>query len=283
RQENNITEPGEKEATSDVRKFFSELTDPSANLNQKAQAERNLRLQLKIIEGLNMRSIVQKNNYIHSTVANATFYLGGIVFVTFLILFVFIINFPGFILNPLQQFTEAIDQMTQKNYDVRLDLKTNDEFGELSKSFNVMAANVGTSENANLTKIITEELQIKTLIEEMTDAVFAINEKREILFINTTAQKILNLDERNIVGHPVDGLLKKNDLLKNILENKGKEHVLKTQVDGKPAYFKQKSFEIMAPNLKPDLFSTLQYSSFPAGTIYILKDSTASIEHDKVG
>jgi nitrogen fixation/metabolism regulation signal transduction histidine kinase len=200
-----------------------------------------------------------------------------------LILFVFIINFPGFILNPLQQFTEAIDQVTQKNYDVRLDLKTNDEFGELSKSFNEMAADIGKSETAHLTKIATEEVQIKTLIGEMPDAVLGINEKREVLFINSLAQKILNLHERDIVGRAVDGFLKKNDLLKNVLENKEKEQVLKTQVDGKPAYFKQMSFEIMAPNLKPDLLSTLQYSSFPAGTIYILKKITESVEQNKVG
>jgi nitrogen fixation/metabolism regulation signal transduction histidine kinase len=282
KQENNITEPGEREATGAVRKYFGLLIDPSLSLNQKLQAERNIRLQLKKIDGLNMRAIVQKNNYIHSTVANATFYLGAIVFITFLILFIFIVNFPGFILNPLHEFTEAIEQITEKNYDARLDFKTGDEFGELSAAFNKMAANLSELENTNLTKIITEDLQIKTLIEEMPDAVIGVSEKKEILFINSIAAKILNLDEKNIIGVSADGLLKKNNLLKNILENKEPENVLKIQADGKTSYFQQKNFEIVAPNLKPDLFVTVQYSGFTAATIYILKDVTESKLVDKV-
>lgn len=277
RQENNITEPGERDATANVRKSFGALTNPSLSLNQKLQAERNIRLQLKKIEGLNMHAIVQKNNYIHSTVAKATFYLGAIVFITFLILFVFIVNFPGFILNPLQEFTEAIEQIGQKNYDTRLEFNSGDEFSELAEAFNTMAANLSESENKNLTKIIVKDLQIKTLIEETEDAVIGISEKKEILFINSAAIKILNLDEKRAVGHSADELVKSNNLLKDILENKQLDSILEIEVDGKVSHFQQKSFEIVAPNLKPDLFVTIQYAGFTAGMIYILKNMTESI------
>jgi NtrC-family two-component system sensor histidine kinase KinB len=277
KQENNITEPGEREATANVRKSFGTITDPSLSLAQKLPAERSIRLSLKTIEGLNMRAIVQKNNYIHSTVSKATFYLGGIVFITFLILFVFIVNFPGFILNPLHEFTEAIDQISQKNYDMRLEFNSGDEFSELSEAFNTMAANLSESENKNLTKIIVGELQIKKLIEEMEDAVIGINEKKEILFINSTALKILNLDGKNIVGHSADELVKRNSLLKNILENKEPDSVMEIKVDGKTSHFQQKSLEIVAPNLKPDLFVTIQYAGFTAGMVYVLKNVTESI------
>ncbi|MDB4900723.1 MAG: kinB 1 [Mucilaginibacter sp.] len=277
KQENNITEPGEREATADVRKSFGALINPSLTLRQKLHAERNVRISLKTIEGLNMRAIVQKNNYIHSTVAKATFYLGAIVFITFLILFIFIVNFPGFILNPLQEFTEAMEQIGQKNYDVRLDFKTDDEFGELAETFNEMAAKLSELENTNLTKIIVEELQIKTLIEETEDAVIGVSEKKEILFINSMAIKVLNLDEKNVIGHSTDELVKSNNLLKNILENKEPENIFKIKVDGKMSYFQQKNFEIVAPNLKPDLFVTVQYAGFTAGIIYILKKVTEPV------
>jgi NtrC-family two-component system sensor histidine kinase KinB len=277
KQENNITEPGEQEATANVRKSFKALVNPLLNLNQKLQAERNIRLQLKKIEGLNMHAIVQKNNYIHSTVEKATFYLGAIVFITFLILFVFIVNFPGFIVNPLHEFTEAIDQISQKNYDTRLEFNSGDEFSELAEAFNMMAANLSESENKNLTKIIVEELQIKTLIEEMEDAVIGISEKKEILFINSLALKVLNLEEKDVTGHSVDDLVKKNNLLKSIVENQEPENMLKIKTDGKMSYFQQKSFEIVAPNLKPDLFVTIQYAGFTAGMIHILKKVTEPI------
>jgi NtrC-family two-component system sensor histidine kinase KinB len=134
KQENNITERGEKEATGNVRKAYSSLIDPSQSIPQKLQDERNIRLYLKTIDGLNMQAIVLKNNYIHSTVSEATFYLGGIVFITFLILFVFIVNFPGFILNPLNKFIEGVQGISQKNYDIRLEFKTSDEFAANRKT-----------------------------------------------------------------------------------------------------------------------------------------------------
>src|ERR1700733_586807 len=167
KQEHNITEPGEKEATAGVHKAFSEITDPNSALSAKQQAARTARFQLKTIEGLNMKAIVQKNNYIHDTVSKATFYLGGIVFVTFLILFVFIINFPGFILNPLNQFIDGVHEIGQKNYDVRLEFKTGDEFAALAVEFNAMATDLSDLENKSLTKVISGENQVKILMEEM--------------------------------------------------------------------------------------------------------------------
>jgi NtrC-family two-component system sensor histidine kinase KinB len=196
KQENNITEPGEKEATAGVRKAFSELSDPSLNIADKQKAERDARLQLKIIEGLNMKAIVAKNNYIHETVSKATLYLGGIVFVTFLILFVFIVNFPGFILNPLNEFIEGVHEIRQKNYSARLEFKTSDEFAELALEFNAMAANLAEWDNISQTKILSCESQLKILIEETPDAVIGLNEKQEILFLNKAARKILKVGEK---------------------------------------------------------------------------------------
>lgn len=282
KQENNITEPGEREATVNLRKAFNLLIDPSQSLNQKRQAEKDIRLQILKIEEQNMRAIVFKNSYTHSTMARATLYLEGVGFITFLILFILIANFPGFIIDPLHEFAEGIEQISQKNYDTRLELTTSDEFAELANDFNTMAARLKELENDSLEKIISEQLRIKTLIEEMPDAVIGINEKQEILFINGTARKILNLDEKSVIGQPAQRLIGNNNLLKIILENKNPKNPLKINLDGEVAYFKQKNFEIVAPNLKPDVLDPLQYAGHSAGMIYILKDVTEFQEHDGV-
>ena len=270
KQENNITEPGEKTATDSLRHAFNLLISSSSDLNQKQQAERIARLQLKKIEKLNMHAIELKNDYTHSTVSKATLYLGGMVFITFLILFVLIVNFPGFILNPLQKLTHGLDQVSKKNYDTRLKFNTSDEFTQLAEAFNTMAIHLGEQENADLTKVIAAELRIKMLIEEMHDAVLGVNDKQEILFINHEARKILNLGEKSVIGQSVLGLSKNNHLLKMILENNGNENPLKINQDDKVLYFQQKSLEIVVPNLKTDL-DTLQVAGYSAGMIQILK------------
>lgn len=270
KQENNITEPGEKAATDSLRYAFNLLIDRSSDLNQKQQAERGARLQLKNIEGLNMHAIELKNEYTHSTVSKATLYLGGTAFITFLILFVLIVNFPGFIQNPLRELGDGLDQVTQKNYDTRLKFDTSDEFIQLAEAFNRMAAHLGERENADLTKIIAAELRIKMLIEEMQDAVLGVNEKQEILFVNREAREILNLGEKSVIGQSLLKLSKSNDLLKMMLENNDADNPLKINREGKALHFQHKSIEIVVPNLKTDL-DTLQVASYPAGMTHILK------------
>ena len=274
KQEKNITEPGEKEATARVRYDFMLLIGPSESADQKLATVREIRALLKTIDGLNMQAIVQKNNATHETVNKATLYLGGMGLITFLIIFILIANFPGFIINPLHQLAEGLQDIREKNYDTRLEFKTSNEFAELSTAFNAMAEELGKLENANLTRIMTEGIRIKALVEETPDAVFGLNENKEIIFMNAVAKKILAIEDKKVIGKHIDELIKKNSLLKTLMDAKHSDEPLKVHYEGKTSLFQQKSIEIVAPNLKPNLLDALQFSGFPAGMIYVLKDVT---------
>jgi two-component system, NtrC family, sensor histidine kinase KinB len=282
KQENNITERGEKEATASVRKSFGLLIDPSSSLNQKQQIEGNIRLQLKKIDGLNMQAIVKKNNFTHTAVDQAALYLGGMGFITFLILFILIANFPGFILNPLSELKEALQDVNEKNYDTRLEFNTSNEFTQLATAFNTMAEGLDKWENTLQVEIFSERERIKTLVEETDDAVICLNEKQEFLFVNAVAKEILNLNEKQVIGKPINGFIEKNNLLEAILDNKDETKPLKVTLNGKVSLFQKKSIEIVVPNLKPSPFDSIQLSGYSVGMIYILKNVTEFKEHDIV-
>ncbi|HEY8783681.1 MAG TPA: HAMP domain-containing protein [Mucilaginibacter sp.] len=281
KQENNITELGEKEATAGVRNGFRLLSNPSVSLAQKQRAVKDIRSLLETIDGLNLHAIVLKNDSTHETVNKATLYLGVMAFITFLILFVLIANFPGFIIDPLHELAEGLQEVGQKNYDVRLDLTTSDEFVQLSNAFNTMAAALGEFENTSLTKILSEEIRIKTLIEETPDVVIGLNEKQEVLFMNTAAKNILNLGDKQVTGKAVNELRKNNNLLKVILDNKDLDDPLKIDLDGKISYFQQKNIEVVVPNLKLNTFDSVQFSGFSAGMIYVLKEAPEVVSSER--
>ena len=272
KQENNITEPGEKQATADLRNSYTLLTASPGSVTDKLKAEKNIRFELKTIDGLNMKAIVAKNNYIHETVSNATLYLGAIVFVTFLILFIFIVNFPGFILNPLNEFIEGVREVNRKHYNTRLEFKTNDEFAELAVEFNELASNLEKRENDSLKMMLSAENQVKILSNEIADAIVAVNENQEVIFVNNIAKKVLETGEMPVRGRRVKDIVKSNELLKAIAEKDMIKSVLSMPVNGKAHQFQLKKFEIVIPNLKSQPPGTLQFSGFPAGMIYILKD-----------
>jgi transcriptional regulator with PAS, ATPase and Fis domain len=144
-----------------------------------------------------------------------------------------------------------------------------------------MAASLGESENISLTKILSEEIRIKTLIEETQDMIIGLNEKQEVLFMNTVAKNVLNLAEKQVIGKAVSELEKNSKLLKTILDNKDLDDPLKVHLDGKVSYFQQKNIEIVVPNLKMNTFDAVQFSGFSAGMIYILKEAPEVVSSER--
>jgi len=186
-EENNVTETGEKNAVIALRKAFTTIKSQNISSDQKNDAMAQIRLQLRNIDELNMDAIVRKNDNATKATEKATIYLSVTAFVSFLILFTFIVNFPGFIANPLKELLEGIKEISRKNYKQKLEFKGNDEFSELALAFNKMAVELKNWDNTNVAHLKSEKLRIETIIEQMQDAIIGLNEKQEILFLNKVA------------------------------------------------------------------------------------------------
>src|SRR6185503_17226523 len=87
-----------------------------------------------------------------------------------------------------------------ENYKKRIYLKQDDEFGDLANAFNIMAGKLDEYESSNLAKIKFEKSRIETIINQMRDGIIGLDEKRNILFLNAVAEKLLGLREADISG-----------------------------------------------------------------------------------
>lgn len=280
KEENNITEQGEQNEVNALKKAFILLATSQLSLQATPPVEREIRTRLQNIDDINMRAIVRKNNAAQNSVKNAALLLGLSGGVTFLILFSFSVNFPGFVANPLRELSEGIAEISRKNYKQRLEVRGHDEFSELSAAFNEMAKRLNDWESSNLAKLKSEKLRIETIINEMQDAIIGLNEKQEILFINTSAQQVFSLDGRQVVGHNAVELAKTNDLLRNILENNTAGKQLKIYADGKESYFLLDSREVMVPNIDNREEKPFARTQNPAGKVFILRNITQFKELD---
>jgi NtrC-family two-component system sensor histidine kinase KinB len=277
----NVTEAGEGKAVADLRAAYSSIIDPGNSLTVKQEALSRVRRQLKLIDDLNMNAIVKKNAVAQSSIEKAAMYVIFAASICFLILFSFIVNFPGFVANPLREFADAIREISRKNYKQRLEFKGSDEFSELAGSFNVMATELNRWENSNLAKIQSEKLRIETIIEQMQDAIIGLNEQQEILFLNKVAGQLLNLNQAEVVGMNAMELRKKNDLLNRILEENGADKPMKIYADLKESYFQLEKREIMVPNYDDSGDYAMMQTGKAAGQVYILKNITQFKELDE--
>jgi len=218
-QENNITERGEKELTDSLRAKFETLKLHGTNSPVNRTLYADTKRLLYGIMRLNMTAIEQKYSKAESTANDATILVAFAGSFLFLVAFSFVVNFPGYIANPIRELTQRIKDVSNRNYHQQLNFKSNDEFGELGEAFNTMTLKLNEYENSNLASILFEKRRIETIINSMHDAIIGLDEKSFIIFANEVACNLIGMKAADLTGKSAPGLSTENDLLRNLLVN----------------------------------------------------------------
>ena len=232
-QESNITEPGERNATQQLRSDFEEVK----NGNRDPEMLRKIHREIYGIYILNQDALERKNVNALKTASTAKLWITVLTSVLILISFSFVVNFPGYIANPIALLTEGIKEIAQKNYEKRIFIDNKDEFGEMADAFNQMAKQLYEYEHSNISKILFEKKRVETIINQMEDAVIGLDAKNKVLFINHKAEGLFNLKAADIVNKYAPDVAIYNDLLRTVLQKNTGIQPLKIIVDRKEAYF----------------------------------------------
>jgi len=276
KQQNNITEIGEKELTENLLSDFERLkSTPHDSIIHIA-----IRKDLTGIMLLNMQAIQRKSNVAKQTAADAIWWIAITGTSCFLIAFILLVNLPGNIANPIKELTNSIKQIAAKNYSERVHFESHSEFGELSEAFNTMAQKLEEYNNSSLSKIMFEKKRIETLINNMHDPVIGLDEKKKILFVNNEALKILGVKTEELTGKLAQDIAVTNDLMRSLMqelilakeENTDKKP-LKIYADNKESYFEK---EIVPISILP----TGEKETKHIGYFIVLKNITPFKELD---
>src|SRR6478752_1418940 len=196
KQENNITEEGETEATKELRLSFNKLKEGNTTQSEF----KNINYQLQRVLLLNMTAIKEKNDQAEKSAEEAMTFLVAIVAFIFIICLTFAINFPSVLTTPIQKLTQAIKEIGQKNYSHRIHVDSKDEFGDLANSFNEMAERLEYFESSNLNKLMFEKSRAEAVINSLKDASIGVDKDNKVLFANRQALQLLGLKPGEAVG-----------------------------------------------------------------------------------
>ena len=243
KQEANITEDGEKEATQELRKNFQELLANPMDSSNYPQ----IRQSIHVINDLNQAAILRKNAVVENTAKDANLWLTIIFVVLGIIAFTFVINFPSVISTPIRALNEGISAIAGKNYHKRIHINQNDEFGDLANAFNTMAEKLDEYESSNLAQLRFEKSRIETIINQMKDGIIGLDSKKHILFLNAVAEKLLGLKEAEIIGKYSADVALKNDLMRKLLQDTPNNE-LKIYADNKESYFNKDVLDVTNNN-----------------------------------
>jgi uncharacterized protein YqhQ len=109
-QENNITEPGEKEMTVSLRKNFNELKKKRYVDSLRSLIRKNI----SGIMQLNLQAINNKNLAAKASAENAKTIITLILTICTLLGLTFVFNFPSLVASPIAKLTEGISNSQQK-------------------------------------------------------------------------------------------------------------------------------------------------------------------------
>src|SRR6185312_3451438 len=116
RQQGNLTEVGEKEATDLLTKNFNEMLANPADSSNYA----DIRRAIYQIQDLNEQAILRKNTIAQQTADRAANVMTILCTILTLVSFTFIFNLPGIISRPISSLSEGILAIAGKNYKKRI-------------------------------------------------------------------------------------------------------------------------------------------------------------------
>jgi PAS domain S-box-containing protein len=234
-EEHNITEKGEQQYTDSARSYYEQLKLLKRNSAQRELLNGKIKRALYGIMQVNMSAIERKDARATATANKYTLLEAFIGSFLFLVAFSFVVNFPGYIANPIKELTERIKEVSKRNYHQQLDFKSNDEFGELAQAFNTMTRKLDEYEHSNLANILFEKRRIETIINSMHDAIIGLDEKSVIIFANEVACSLIGMTKENLTGRYAPDVSLENDLLRNLLVND--QQKMKIYADNRESYY----------------------------------------------
>ncbi|TAN14383.1 MAG: HAMP domain-containing protein [Chitinophagaceae bacterium] len=276
-QENNETEVGEKEATQELARHFNALLVQPHDTAIRQIIRKNI---LTMMD-LNMQAIVRKSRVASGTAQIAMVWIAVAGALCFIIAFISLINLPGNIADPIRELTESIKQIAAQNYTRRVHIESNSEFGDLAKSFNIMAEKLEEYSGSSIARLLIEKKRIEALINNMQDPVIGLDENNKILFMNEEALRISGLENENIIGTSIDQIAINNDLIRTLIRDtetmkdngKKQSEPVKIFANGKESYFEKEVLDIA-------ITSTGDEKKQKAGNVIILRNVTAYKEMD---
>lgn len=245
KQTQNVTEPGEKEATASLEKSFSLLEKNGSNEALKTQ----IRQDIFAIMKLNLDAIKQKSDIAKHTAETANLWIAIVGTLCFLIAFNLLVNLPNNIANPIKELTQSIKEIANKNYSERVHFTNHNEYGDLAKSFNTMAQKLQEYNNSNLYKLFFEKKRLETLINNMHDPIIGLDNESVILFVNDEALKIIGMKSEDVIGKSASTLALSNDLIRSLIlkeetTDSQKKQPMKIFAHGKESYFDKETINI---------------------------------------
>lgn len=182
------------------------------------------------------------------------------------------------LIRPAEELTEKVKRIGKGRLDLKIDVLSDDEIGQLSREFNKMTERLRQFDQMNIEKIISEKRKSEAIVESISDGLVVTDAEMNIIHINRPVADLFRLDESTAPGQPVTSLIRDERVTGAIREWAGlvgKEASQPTQLlqlerAGKQMFFRLRLHRIPGVGGKP------------SGVVLVMQDVTQFKELDRM-
>jgi PAS domain S-box-containing protein len=117
---------------------------------------------------------------------------------------------------PAERMTERVKQIGAGNIDLKIDVLSDDEIGQLSREFNKMTERLRQYDELNIDKIVAEKQKSEVIVDSITDGLIMTDASSTIVHINRRVADLFGFEETAAIGRPIAAVLSDDRLLRII-------------------------------------------------------------------
>lgn len=145
-----------------------------------------------------------KSEILNSSMNGIAFGIAVAIFISFL--------FSKWFLNPVKELIDSVDEMSNGNYDRKVYIESNDEFGKLAKAFNSMSREL----KYTMMELKDKNIKLESILNSMKNGIIAIDMNSNIIMSNCLSCKLLDIDIAYIVGRPFYEIIRNRNIFEII-------------------------------------------------------------------
>ena len=111
------------------------------------------------------------------------------------------------VITPAERLTETVKRIGRGRLDLKIDVLSNDEIGQLSREFNKMTERLRQFEQMNIERILSEKRKSEAIVENISDALIVTDAGTNILHLNHVAAELFHVSEKDAIGAPLASVI----------------------------------------------------------------------------
>jgi PAS domain S-box-containing protein len=181
-------------------------------------------------------------------------------------------------ITPAELLTERVKQIGAGNIDLKIDVLSDDEVGQLSREFNKMTERLRQYDQINIDTLLSEKRKSETIVDSITDGLIMIDASSTILHVNNRVADLFGFDEATAIGRPVEAMVNDDRLLAllrgpldaSVVVDERRLSFLQFEREGHSSFFRPKVTVLQSPD--GDLY----------GVLLLMQDITQFKELDRL-